>query len=125
MADLICCERVEQGESTNILVIKASTYNNRHLAIPLLRPAVAALISASATVIRFETLTPGRQIGVPEEGKTLEVPVLDRFVCFRAITAGWWMAEFLTMKDQRVLVPFSSDAYEQVIDSLRALSDAP
>jgi hypothetical protein len=59
---------------------------------------------------------------MPDKGKTLEVPVLDRFVCFRAITADWWMAEFLTHRNQRVLVAFSCEAHEQVIARLKALS---
>jgi hypothetical protein len=70
-------------------------------------------------MMRFETLIPGRQIRSLDGRKTLEVPVLDRFVCFRAITREWWMAEVLTRSDERVLVPFSSEAYEQVVDHLK------
>jgi hypothetical protein len=83
---------------------------------------MASLIAASPHVVRFETLTPARQVGMPDKGKTLEVPVLDRFVCFRAINTEWWMAEFLTRRHQRVLVTVSSEAYKQVIDRVRALS---
>jgi hypothetical protein len=125
MPDLLSCEGVERGKSTNIVLIRALTHEDRRLAIPLLSQAVASLVAASPIVVRFETLTPGRQIGVPEKGKTLEVPVLERFVCFRAITADWRMAEFLTHKNQRVLVPFSAHAYEEVVDYLKALAPTP
>jgi hypothetical protein len=125
LPDLLGCEGVERGRSSNIVIIRALTDEDRRLAIPLLNQAVASLVAASATVVRFETLTPGRQIGVPEKGKTLELPVLDRFVCFRAITADWRMAEFLTHKNQRVLVPFSAHAYQEVVNYLKALATAP
>jgi hypothetical protein len=121
MPDLIACERAERGRWANSAVIYASTYQDRHLAIPLLNQAATSLIAASPKVVRFETLAAGRQIGMPETGKTLEVPPLERFVCFRAITADWIMAEFLTRKAQRVLVPFSSSAYKQVVNHLKAL----
>jgi hypothetical protein len=62
-----------------------------------------------------------RQINPPEKGKTLETVQLDRFVCFRTITADWWIPEFLTEKeDQHVLVPFSFEAYKQLIKYLKA-----
>lgn len=122
LPQLIRCEEVERGRWTNILVIRASTYEDRRLAIPLLVQAVASLVAAPPTVVGFETLTRCRQIEPPGKGKTLEVVQLDRFVCFRAITAEWWIPEFLTEKDQRILVPFSSEAYKQLIAHLKALS---
>jgi hypothetical protein len=124
LPDLIRCERVEKSRWANVVVVQALTYAGGRLAIPLLNPAVTSLLAASSTVVRFETLCPGRQIETPERRKTLEVPVLYRFVCFRAITKDWRMAEFLTRRDQRVLVPFSSEAYGQMIDHLKALASA-
>ncbi len=123
LPDLIRCEGVAKGRWTNILVIQASTYEERSLAIPLLIPTVASLVAAPPTVARFETPTSGRQIEPPKKGKILEVSVLDRFVCFRAITADWRTPEFLTQKDQHILVPFSSKAYKQLLDHLKALSN--
>jgi hypothetical protein len=110
---------VERDRWTNIFVIRASTYEDRRLAIPLLVPAVASLVAAPPTVVRFETLTRGRRIEPPEKGKTLEVVKLDRFVCFRVITADGWVLEFLTERDQHILVPFSSAAYKQFINHLK------
>jgi hypothetical protein len=118
LPELIRCQGVERSRETNIFVIRASTYQNRRLAIPLLVPAVASLIAAPPTV-GFETLTRGRRIEPPEKGKTLEVVRLDRFVCFRVITADRWVLEFLTKSDQHILVPFSSAAYKQFIKHLK------
>jgi hypothetical protein len=73
LPDLIRCRGVERGRWTNIFVIRASTYEDRRLAIPLLVPAVGSLVAAPPTVVRFETLTLGRRIEPPEKGKTLEV----------------------------------------------------
>ena len=122
LPDLISCEGVERGRWTNILVVRASTYEHRHLAIPLLIPAVAALVAAPPTVVPFETLTPGRQINPPEIGKTLEVVQLDHFVCFRVITDDFCIPEFLTGKGQHVAVPFSFEAYRQLLAHLKAIS---
>jgi hypothetical protein len=125
LPDLIRCDRVEKSGRTNLIIVHASTYEDRHLAIPLLKPAAAALLAASPTVVRFETLSRGRQIRVPERRRTLEVPVLERFVCFRAITRDWRMAEFLTRRKQRVLVPFASETYQQVMDHLQSFASTP
>lgn len=122
LSDLTRCEGVERGRWTNILVIRASTYDNRRFAIPILIPAVASFVAAPPTVVQFETLTAGKRIEPPEKGKTLEVARLDRFVCFRTITADWWILEFLTEKDQHILVSFSFEAYKQLIDHLKAVS---
>lgn len=119
LPDLIHCQGVERDRETNIFVIRASTYEDRRLATPLLVPAIASLVAAPPTVVRFETLIRGRQIAPPEKGKTLEVVKLDRFVCFRVITADRWVLEFLTERDQHILVPFSSAAYKQFINRLR------
>ena len=55
----------------------------------------------------------------PAKGKTLEVVKLNRFVCFRAITADRWVLEFLTESNQQILVPFSSAAYKRFIKHLK------
>ena len=123
LPDLVRCEGVERGIWTNILVIRASTYEDRRLAIPLLVQAVASLVAAPPTVVRLETPTAVRQLGIPKIGIMLEMPQLDRFVCFRAISADGWLPEFLTRRDdQHVLVPFFSDAYKQLINHLKRAS---
>ena len=64
-------------------------------------------------------MTHGRPIEPPAKEKTLEVVKLDRFVCFRVITADWWVLEFLTQSNQHILVPFSSAAYKRFIKHLK------
>jgi hypothetical protein len=123
LPDLVRCERVERSRWGNLVVVHALTYEDRRLAIPLLGAAVMSLITASPKVVHFETLIRGRQVRTPEK-RTLEVPVLDRFVCFRAITRDWWMVEFLTRRNQRVLIPFSSEAYTQVVGRQKVLAFA-
>jgi hypothetical protein len=120
--DLIRCEGVERRRGINILVIRAFTYEDRLFYVPLQVAAAASLAAAPPKVIPFDKLTPGTQVAAPQVSKPLEIPVLDRFVCFRAISAEWWMPEFLTKKNQRILIPFSSHAYKQLLDHLKALS---
>jgi hypothetical protein len=122
LPDLIRCDGVERDRGTNVLVIRAFTYQDRLFYVPLEIPAAASLAAAPPKVVRFETLTRGTQVAPPEISKPLEIPVLGRFVCFRAISAEWRMTEFLTQKDQRVLIPFSSAAFKQLVDHLKALS---
>lgn len=122
LPDLIRCEGVQRDKGTNVLLIRAYTYGDRLFYLPLEITAAATLATAPLRVVRFETLSPGTQIAPPEMSKPLEIPVLDRFVCFRAIGAEWRMPEFLTKKNQRILIPFSSTAYEQLVDHLRAVT---
>ena len=123
LPDLISCEGVERGKWTNVLVVRASTYENRHLAIPLLAQAVASLVAASPTVARLENPTPVRPLAIPDVGITLETPQLDRFVCFRGIKVEGRLLEFLTERDdQHILVPVSSAAYTQLINHLKRAS---
>ena len=118
LPDLIRCHGVERGRETNVFVIRASTNEKRHLAIPLLVPAIASLVAAPP-IVGFEKLARGRQIEPPVKRKTLEVVKLDRFGCFRVITADRWVLEFLTERDQHILVPFSSAAYNQFVKHLK------
>jgi hypothetical protein len=122
LPDLIRCEGVERRKRTNILVIRAFTYEDRLFYVPLEAPAAASLAAAPPKVVPFEELTPGTQVAAPQSSKPLEIPVLDRFVCLRALSAEWWMPEFLTKKNQRILIPFSSQAYKQLLDHLKAVS---
>lgn len=121
LPDLIRCEGVERDRGTNVLLIRAYTYEDRLFYLPLEIPAAASLAAAPPKVVRFEILSPGTQVAPPEVSKPLEIPVLDRFVCFRAISAEWRMPEFLTKKNQRVLIPFSSAAHKQLVDHLKAV----
>jgi len=123
LPDLITCEDVEAGRWTNQLVIRASTYEDRRLAIPLLIPALRSLVAADPIAVQFEKPTVGRRLNPPVHGKTTEAPLLQEFVCFRGISAEWWVPEFLTeKKNQHVLVSFSFAAYKQLINHLRGLS---
>jgi hypothetical protein len=45
-----------------------------------------------------------------------EMPLLDRFVCFRAIHAEWRLSEFLTKTGDRILLSFSSVVYQDLIE---------
>jgi hypothetical protein len=122
LPDLLNCERVEKDRWENVWVLWATTYEDRRLAIPLLKTAVTSLLATPPVVVPFETLARGRQIDLPRQTKPMMIPALSRFVCFRAIITDWWMPEFLTREDQRVLVPFSSTAYRVFFDTLNALS---
>ncbi len=122
LPDLIRCEGVERDRGTNVLLIRAYTYQDRLFYLPLEIPAAALLALAPPKVVRFETLSPGTQVAPPEMSKSLEIPVLNRFVCFRTISAEWRMPEFLTKKNQRILIPFSTAAYKQLIDHLKAVT---
>jgi len=118
LPDLIRCEGIERRRGTNILVIRAFTYEDRLFYVPLEIPAAASLVAAPPKIVPFEELAPGTQVAAPQSSKPLEIPVLNRFVCLRARSAEWWMPEFLTRKNQRILIPFSSQAYEQLLKSL-------
>src|SRR6266478_371667 len=91
LPDLITCEDVETGRWTNQLVIRASTYEDRRLAIPLLIPALQSLVAADPIAVKPEKPTAGRHINPPVLGKTMETPLLQEFVCFRGISAEWWV----------------------------------
>ncbi len=115
LPDVIRCEQVERGRWTNEVVIRAETYKDLRLGIVLLAPAVASLLAAPLAEVPLEPATRIRPLPLPAPGKILEIPLLTRFVCFRPPAPGYRIAEFLTEKDQRVLVPFSSDAYKQFL----------
>lgn len=89
LPDLLRCEGVERGRWTNVVIIRASTFDDRRLLIPLLDRAVASFVAAPPIAVPFERPTQGRQIAPSERGKILEMAVLHRFVCFCGISTDW------------------------------------
>jgi hypothetical protein len=120
--DVTSCEGVERGRWTNMLVIRASTFDDRHLAIVLLLPAVAALVAAPPIAVPIGKATNYEPIEPAPFGKTLEIQPMDYFFCFRVINAEWWIPEFSNDKDQHLLVPFSVPAYKQLLRHLKTAS---
>lgn len=122
LPDVISCEGVDRGRGTNLVVIRASTYEDRRLAIVLSISAVASLVAAPLIEVGFETPVTGSPIVLSLPGKTLGLPAMDRFVSFRAIADDLRSAEFSNEKNQHILVSFSSTAYVQLLEHSRDVS---
>lgn len=119
LPDLLRFEGIDQGRWLHIRVIRAFTGDLR-LHIPLSVQAAASLLTAPEIEEPFATLTRGRPLNPENMKDPIEMPMLDRFVCFRGVNDQWRIAEFLTPNGERLLVSFSLQAYRDLLVALPA-----
>jgi hypothetical protein len=120
LPQLVRCEGLEKGRWTNQWVIRAYTDYDQRLYLPIVDQAAKALLNAPAVVVPLEPTTHYELIdprGLPEP---TELPLLERFGCFRVIDDTKYIPEFLTENNQQVLVPFTFVAYRELFAHLKA-----
>src|SRR5688500_18421260 len=81
LPDLVECERVDNYGQ--VLVLRAFTANRRRVLVPLSSFAARSLLAAVEKEDPFQVLTGIRPVSADD---WVKIPVLSRFVCYRAMS---------------------------------------